>query len=377
MTPDPEQAWKPDPKQPAGGPVQRYEEHIARRGFTRDPAQEEAINALQQLWVTLNKPAERLGWLDRLRGAAPEAPRGLYLWGGVGRGKTYLMDIFHQSLERPDRRRVHFHRFMDEVHHRLKTFAQTRNPLEKVAGELLEEASVLCFDEFFVQDIADAMILSGLLKAMFDGGLVLVATSNIPPRDLYRDGLQRAKFLPAIDLLERHTRVLNVDGDTDYRLRILKRADVYHYPNDRDARAHLEESLARLATSRFVRGHVLVLNQRELTTIAAAPGVVWCSFDELCVKARSTADYIELSRRCNTVLLSDVPQMDNTQNDPARRFINLVDELYDRNVNLIISAAVPAARLYTGKRLEFEFRRTVSRLTEMGSHEYLAREHKP
>ncbi|MEM6576321.1 MAG: cell division protein ZapE [Pseudomonadota bacterium] len=358
-------------------PWGRYQDDIKNRGFTEDPAQLEAVKRLDQLYQALEVEQDRPGLLSRLLGRTLEAPKGLYLWGGVGRGKTYLMDTFYECLTIASRRRVHFHRFMEDVHERLGVHAGTANPLIPVADELISQARVLCFDEFFVVDIADAMILGGLLDAMFERGLVLVATSNIEPDGLYRDGLQRAKFLPAIELLKRHTEVLNVDGETDYRLRILSQAKIYHWPLGDEADASLEQALSDLAPGQIHRATTLRINRREVDVVACTEGIVWCTFAELCEDPRSSADYIELSRRFNTVILSGVPALTDGMNDPARRFINLIDELYDRNVNLIVSAAVEPAGIYQGKRLAFEFRRTLSRLTEMQSHEYLAREHKP
>ncbi len=357
-------------------PRARYQHDIQQRGFTRDPAQIHAVEQLQNLFEQLQKPRRAPGWLGRLRGPRPAA-KGLYLWGGVGRGKTYLMDIFYECLQRPQKRRVHFHRFMQDVHQRLRQHGGRANPLEAVSEELLEQATVLCFDEFFVVDIADAMILGGLLQHLFEGGMVLVATSNIEPDGLYRDGLQRAKFLPAINLLNRHTQVINVDGDTDYRLRILTQAEIYHTPLNSAARARMEAALRQLAPGEISWQKDITINHRPVATIACSDGIVWCSFAELCESPRSSSDYIELSRRFNTLMLSDIPVLEDGMNDPARRFINLIDELYDRNVNLMVSAAASPDQLYRGSKLAFEYQRTLSRLTEMQSQEYLAREHKP
>ena len=335
------------------------------------------MERLDALFQALQTPPETPGFLDRLRGARTKPPQGLYLWGGVGRGKTYLMDTFYECLTLPKKRRAHFHRFMEDVHERLRRHAGKADPLIPVADELLEQATVLCFDEFFVVDIADAMILAGLLKRLFAGDMVLVATSNIEPNGLYRDGLQRAKFLPAIDLLNTHTQVINVDGQTDYRLRILTQAEIYHTPLGPGADELLKTALTQLAPGEISWDRTINVNKRALTTVACCDGVVWCTFAQLCQEARSSADYIELSRRFNTVILSDVPILEDGMNDPARRFINLVDELYDRNVNLMISAEGQPEQLYRGTKLAFEYQRTLSRLTEMQSHQYLALEHKP
>ena len=345
-----------------------------------DPDQETAVRHIQRIYdELLAKPPVRglPGVLGRFRRRRQRTVRGLYMWGGVGRGKTYLMDCFYDCLPREDKRRVHFHRFMEQVHDDLASHAAKDNPLRLIGSELASVVRVLCFDEFFVSDIADAMLLAGLFEVLFEQGVTLIATSNVPPKDLYRDGLQRAKFLPAIDLIEQHCEVLNVDGGVDFRLRILDQAEIYHYPLDADARVSLEKSFCDLAPGDFRRDGLIHVNHRELPTIADGDGIGWFEFSDLCDAPRATPDYIELARRFNTVLISNVPQMGEGTNDPARRFINLVDELYDRNVNLILSAEVPVEALYDGERLAFEFQRTVSRLIEMQSHEFLSREHKP
>ena len=359
-------------------PLERYQADLQRPGFVHDPAQERAVRALQRVHDELMaQSAVRLpGVLGRFRRRRREPVHGLYLWGGVGRGKTYLMDCFHETLPRSDKRRVHFHHFMEEVHDGLARHAEDADPLVLVGQELVERTRVLCFDEFFVSDIADAMILARLLEVLFEGGMTLVATSNIPPDQLYRDGLQRMKFLPAIELVKAHCAVLHVDSDTDYRLRILEQAEIYHYPLGAEADRILRDSFRDLAPGDYEEDTVIHVNHRSLPALAVADGIGWFTFDALCNTARAAPDYIELARRFNTVLVSDVPRMGEGTNDPARRFINLVDELYDRNVNLIISAAAAPDGLYHGDRLAFEFQRTVSRLTEMQSQEYLGREHR-
>jgi cell division protein ZapE len=359
-------------------PLQRYQDDLERPDFERDAAQQIAIEHIQGLYAALTQdPPPSSSWWQRVLGSTPASTRGLYLWGGVGRGKTYLMDCFYECLPLTAKRRVHFHRFMEDVHRGLKRYSDQRDPLVHVGQTLAEQAQVLCFDEFFVSDIADAMILAGLLSTMFDHGVTLIATSNVEPKNLYRDGLQRAKFLPAIDLLEQHARVLNVDGGTDYRLRILERAEIYHFPLDEAAWTSLEQSFRQLAPGDCQHSVVIHINGRPVEAIGVSEGVAWFQFDELCQKARGVSDYIELARRFNTVLLSNVPKMADGMNDPARRFIHLVDELYDRHVNLILSAECDVDQIYTGERLEFEFRRTASRLMEMQTHDYLATEHRP
>lgn len=302
---------------------------------------------------------------------------GLYFWGGVGRGKTYLVDTFYESLPFPDKMRTHFHRFMQRVHTELEHYKGEKNPLTLIASKFASEARVICFDEFFVKDITDAMILANLLEALFAKGVVLVATSNIVPDDLYKDGLQRARFLPAIDLVKRHCEVVNVDSGIDYRLRALERVRIFHHPLGEKATVQLERSFRDVAGSEGERDAPIEINHRVLTSRRVHEDVVWFDFRMLCDGPRSQNDYIELAREFHTVLVSDVPQMGRGSDDQARRFINMVDEFYDRGVKLLMSAEQPAERLYTEGTLTFEFERTVSRLQEMQSREYLSLPHKP
>ncbi|MDX1735865.1 MAG: cell division protein ZapE, partial [Halioglobus sp.] len=317
------------------------------------------------------------GWLRRLRSESLEPERGLYLWGGVGRGKTYLMDTFFECLPFDNKLRVHFHRFMQRTHHQLAELEGQKNPLQSVADRLAQEARVICFDEFFVTDIGDAMILGGLMEAVFARGVTLVATSNIEPEHLYENGLQRQRFLPVIALLEQHTQVVNVDAGTDYRLRTLQQAELYHSPLDEGADISLQDSFTRLAPEPGKSWERIEINRRYITCRCLADDVAWFDFAELCDSPRSPADYIELARIFHAVLISGVPQFVADKDDQARRFINLVDEFYDRNVKVVLAAEKPLLELYGGGQLEFEFQRTISRLQEMQSYEYLAREHRP
>ncbi len=319
------------------------------------------------------------GWWQRLVTRwQPQQPaaRGLYIWGGVGRGKTMLMDWFFASLPPGVALRMHFHRFMQRVHRDLGTFKGNANPLHKVADGLAAEGRILCFDEFFVSDIGDAMLLGELLKALFERGVLLVATSNVEPARLYENGLQRSRFLPAIDLLQTNTEVHWLDGPVDYRLRVLEKAELYHSPLDAAADESLQRSFLALATGAPRDDVELMVESRLIVARKIADDVAWFSFSALCEGPRSQNDYIELAREFHTVLLSDVPVFTTRKEDAARRFISLVDEFYDRSVKLIISAAAPIADLYQGSRLRFEFDRTQSRLLEMQSQDYLGRLHK-
>ena len=309
------------------------------------------------------------------RPAAPE--RGLYIWGGVGRGKTHLVDTFYDSLALERKLRVHFHRFMQRVHAALTQHSGAKNPLEVVADDIADEALVLCFDEFFVSDIGDAMILGGLIDALFRRGVTLVTTSNIPPQELYRDGLQRSRFLPAIALLEQHLTVTHLEAATDYRFRTLQRADLWHVPHDRTAAEALSAYFSSLTGREAGDPRSVDINQRPLTLLADAPGVAWATFSTLCEEPRGAVDYVEMAREYHTVLIEQIPLLGRDKEDAARRFVNLVDEFYDRNVKLIATGAQAPEALYDGSRLRFEFDRTVSRLQEMRTEEYLKAEHRP
>ncbi|HUS24870.1 MAG TPA: cell division protein ZapE [Candidatus Binatia bacterium] len=352
------------------GPRERYERALARGGFATDAAQRLAVDALQRVHDELCARKPKWG----LRRRAWPAVRGLYLWGGVGRGKTWLVDAFHETLPFSRKRRTHFHRFMLDVHERRRKHAHEQDPIAGVARDLARELRVLCFDEFFVADIADAMILGRLMETLFAEGVTLVATSNIPPDRLYREGLQRDRFLPAIALLQQHCEVLHLDSPTDYRLRHLTAAEIYHSPSDAQAEANLARWFEQLG-GQGTKGKLQV-EGRAVTARRHAEGVAWFDFHELCETARSAADYIELARTHHTILLSRVPRLTPDREDAARRFITLVDEFYDRGVKLILAAEVPRERLYAGQRLTAEFQRTVSRLAEMQSQEYLAAPHK-
>ncbi|NIC35758.1 cell division protein ZapE [Halomonas desiderata] len=380
----------------AGTPLTRYRADLERDDFHYDPAQEQAVEHLQRLYdqlvasprteplsVTTGRGLKsRMAGLFGKRDKAPAQPtlpaiQGLYFWGGVGRGKTYLVDTFHASLPFPDKMRTHFHRFMQRVHNELEHYKGEKNPLTLIAAKFAAEARVICFDEFFVKDITDAMILANLLEALFERGVVLVATSNIVPDELYKDGLQRARFLPAIDLIKRHCQVVNVDSGIDYRLRALKRAEIFHAPLDEAAERELARSFREIAGQAGEADVPIEVNHRILRARQLHDDVVWFEFRELCDGPRSQNDYIELAREFHTVLVSNVTRMGAATDDQARRFINMVDEFYDRGVKLLMSAEVPAEALYADGRLEFEFQRTLSRLQEMQSHEYLALAHKP
>jgi cell division protein ZapE len=295
---------------------------------------------------------------------------GLYLWGGVGRGKTYLMDWFAESLSLPGKRRLHFHHFMRDIHDAMARLPKQPDPLDRVADQWRQEVQVLCLDELAVTDIADAMILHRLLKALLARGITLVTTSNMRPRDLYPNGLQRALFLPAIDLLERHTQVFELDGGVDYRLRTLTSGGVYRVTSDGEG--GLGEYFERLAGGHVEPAARFSVNGRSFPVRRLGGDVIWFDFDALCGTARSALDYIEIAREYHTVLLSGVPRLAPGQEAAARRFVHLVDELYDQRVKLVIGATVPLPELYAGGLVQFPHERLLSRLVEMQSTDYLA-----
>jgi cell division protein ZapE len=347
-------------------------------GLIADAAQRHLVSLLDALQTRLaNTAPPKRGPLDRLLGRRRRLQpiRGLYLWGGVGRGKTFLMDLFFATLGIAEKKRYHFHRLMGTVHARLNELGDVEDPVDRVAASIARETRVLCFDEFFVSDIGDAMILGRLLDGLFSRGVTLVATSNAAPTDLYRDGLQRERFLPAIRLLETHTAVVELDGGIDYRLRLLEQAGTYVSGRGRDVHDRLCEFFRQIASGDSEEGRIMDLLGRPIRTVRSARSVAWFDFDEICGGPRGANDYVELARLCHTVIVSGVPVLDTDHENEARRFIALVDELYDRRVKLILSAETGIDRLYRGTRLKFEFERTRSRLVEMQSKDYLAAPH--
>ncbi|QZN92096.1 cell division protein ZapE [Idiomarina abyssalis] len=361
-------------------PLERYQYDIEHNGFSEDEAQLNAVKHLQRLHDELidwHHYHTLSGW-RKLLSKEPERPQGIYFWGGVGRGKTYLVDTFFESLPVERKWRIHFHRFMHRVHNELKMLDKQSDPLRIVADKIADEALIVCFDEFFVQDITDAMLLGKLFEYLFERGVVLVATSNIIPDDLYKNGLQRARFIPAIKLIKRHCEVVNVDSGIDYRLRTLTRAEIFHSPLDDQADKNLWQYFKELAPECKDRyeSDCIDIEGRDIDVRAECDDVVFFDFTSICKTARSQNDYMEIARIYHAVLISNVEQMGAGKDDTARRFIALVDEFYERRVKLILSAEVDIESLYTEGQLTFEFRRCVSRLQEMQSQEYLAMAHK-
>lgn len=365
-------------------PLEHYEIDLQRPDFVEDSAQRLAVEKLEgvfnALLVNALVPVDP-SMLGRLKGYfyKPEVNlvQGLYFWGGVGRGKTYLMDVFYDCLPFENKMRSHFHRFMQHVHEELRSLEGEKNPLNIIARRIADKNRVICFDEFFVTDITDAMILGSLFGQLFELGVTLIATSNIVPDRLYENGLQRERFLPAIKQIITHCEVVNVDGGTDYRLRTLEQAELYHFPLGDAADASLLKSFHRLAPHDPEVNVDMQVNRRSFKARMLSDDVVWFEFAELCDGPRSQNDYIELAREFHAVVLSNIPLLGKERDDQTRRFINLVDEFYDRHVKLVISAEADIIDLYRGGGLEFEIERTQSRLLEMQSQEYLGSEHKP
>ncbi|POW95218.1 cell division protein ZapE [Serratia marcescens] len=370
-------------------PLSRYQQALEAGEYQADEVQRRAVTQLDRIYqALLQKPAVSApagglrGKLSRLLGkggeTAPQRPvQGLYMWGGVGRGKTWLMDMFFHSLPGDRKMRLHFHRFMLRVHEELTELQGRENPLDIVADGFKAETDVLCFDEFFVSDITDAMLLATLLQALFARGITLVATSNIPPDDLYRNGLQRARFLPAIDLINEFCDVMNVDAGIDYRLRTLTQAHLYLTPLNDQTRATLDRMFVKLAGKAGEEAPVLQINHRPLQAIRSVDGVLAVDFHTLCEEARSQLDYIALSRLYHSVILYNVQVMGPLKENTARRFLALVDEFYERHVKLVIGAEASMFEIYQGERLKFEYQRCLSRLQEMQSEEYLKLPHLP
>lgn len=360
--------------------LRAYQKHLDNAEIEPDSSQEYAVKALQTVFERLcaisQSPIQKLfrKMKQQFDFDTPPVP-GLYLWGGVGRGKTFLMDLFFDALPFEQKQRLHFHHFMMLVHEGLKKHQGKNDPLRIVAKHFAKSNLVLCFDEFFVSDIADAMLMANLFKYFFTQGVTLVATSNIHPNDLYHNGLQRSKFLPTIRLIKKHCEILNLDNGFDYRLRYLEEVEIFHYPLDNTAKSNLQHYFKHLAGHNIKQNEKIEILGRQISTIQTANEVIWFSFSEICQSPRSQYDYIEIAKLYRTIIVSDVMQMNDDMNDVARRFIMMIDEFYDHHVTLIMSLDCAVAELYQGNRLQFEFKRTLSRLQEMKSKEYLALQH--
>jgi cell division protein ZapE len=347
-----------------------YQAELSQRGYTADPAQLAAVAELERCAAEWQAFAEQKGSLGRFF-KKPVTPRGVYMHGGVGRGKSFLMDCFFNAAPVEKKTRLHFHEFMREVHRELSDLQGIANPLDELGKRMARRFSLLCFDEFHVSDVTDAMILHRLLDALFKYGVGMVTTSNFHPDGLYPGGLHRDRILPAIELVKAHMSVISVDNGTDYRRQTMSKLQLYHAPLGDAANAAMTDAFGKLAEAHD-ESPLLHIEAREIKALRRAGGVVWFDFATLCGGPRSQNDYLELATTFHTVMLSDVPQMFVRHASEARRFTWLIDVLYDRRCKLIMSAAVPAEQLYTEGPMANEFVRTVSRLTEMQSAEFLA-----
>lgn len=360
-------------------PISLYQADLLKPTFFSDPAQLQAITMLQRLFDELlekqMKAIRPKSILKRLVdfNKPHRQIKGLYFYGGVGRGKTYLVDLFYLSIKSERKRRLHFHHFMLYVHRQLALLQGRVNPLKHIAKQLADDIDILCLDELFVEDITDAMILAGIFEALFSENVILVATSNIYPDDLYKNGLQRARFLPAIDLIKQHCDVFNLHGSKDYRLGRFRDTQTYHYPLTAVVLQKMQDIFAQVAMEDQTNTHIIEINHRPLTIITASRDMLCIEFTELCGGPRSVSDYIELAIIYRVLVVVNVPQMQDQQNDLVRRFITMVDELYDQNVRLIIFAEVKVEHLYKGMKLTFQFQRCISRLLEMQSKAYLCK----
>jgi len=369
-------------------PLAVYQQLLDSQQFQPDPQQQWVVAELQlrHEWLQQQAATDNLlqRWWHRLSDRPSHttaitelSKRGLYLWGGVGRGKTWLLDLFFDCLPVGTGQRMHYHHFMNQVNQRLQILGHRRNPLRQVADDLLGTAAVLCLDEFVVNDIGNAMLLSGLLQRLFERGVMLVTTSNVPPQELYREGLQRARFLPSIALLQQHCQIIELGGELDYRLRQLQQMPLYLFPDSVANREQLRQRFFNMAAGGVRESTALQINGRIVNTRYCAHSQVWIDFDSLCREPRSGRDYLELASEFSSVFVSGLPQMDDEDMDAVRRFIDLVDAFYDQKVKLIMTAEDNIDSIYKGQRLAFEFHRTRSRLREMQSSDYLAAAHRP
>ena len=360
------------------GPAERYQQDLLSETFSHDVHQQHAVGQLQTLYEELlaNESQKQPGWIQKLFHVKTVQPiQGLYIWGDTGRGKTYLMDSFYACVPFREKYRVHFHRFMLDIHEQLRQLPKSPDPLVIVAKQLATKYRLLCLDEFHVHDIADAMLMAGLLKALFQNGVTLVATSNISIDNLYKNGLQRERFIHAIELLHRFTKEVELGDGNDYRFSSLEKNETYQVADLGTGQTRLQVWFDKMAVVSPKHNRSITINNRPIEYIALADDLVWFDFRELCATYRSANDYIEIAKTCSTVFISDIHRMTDEHDNIAKRFIHLIDALYDHQVKLVATAEVLPSKLYTGKRLAFAFKRTSSRLTEMATNHYLSLEH--
>ncbi|AOA57977.1 cell division protein ZapE [Acinetobacter larvae] len=356
-------------------PAEQYAQALASGKFMPDEAQAQAVAELDRVWQQLLSRYKASKKIFRFF-QRHEIPKGVYMWGGVGRGKTWLMDNFYESIPFRRKTRMHFHHFMRFVHKELNKLSGQQNPLDLVADQIHADAVVICFDEFFVSNVTDAMILSDLFQKLFQRGITLIATSNIAPDGLYKNGIHRDRFLPTIEMVKQNCVILNVDAGVDYRLRVLKQAQLFKSPLNHEHQQWIASRFSALTQGQTVIEQAIVINNRTVETIAHTEDVLWCEFADLCLKPRSPADFIEIANTYNTVLVSNVPHLTDVLSDATRRFIYLVDEFYDRGVKLLLTSEDNIIHIYSGEKLAFEIERTRSRLLEMQSDDYIQAEHR-
>lgn len=359
-------------------PIEAYEKSLKQKHFRSDAAQKQGVLLTQALYDQLlnsSKTKEKNGLLSFLKKPKKIITKGLYFWGGVGRGKSFIIDSFFDCLPFNEKKRIHFNHFMQDIHRQLRVLPKTPDPLKVISKDLANRYRVICIDEFHVDDITDAMILGGLLEAMFSEGIVLVTTSNIEPDELYKNGLQRDRFLPAIELIKEYTTIFHLKSETDYRLQLLEQEGTFHVVAPHESHEIMETYLQQLANTMIERNRSICVNDRDIQCRAITPHQIWFEFSELCQTPRSSSDYIHLAQQYQTLMISNISPMSDGQNDIAQRFIQLIDALYDHNVKFIATALSEPGQLYSGQSLQFAFERTVSRLVEMRSDSYLAKPH--
>lgn len=358
-------------------PLETYQQDILKRHFLIDKVQQAAVYKTQTLYDALSQPPAKVtsGFFHFFKKEKFSPIKGIYCWGGVGRGKSYIIDSFFHSLPFKEKKRIHFNHFMQDIHQKLETLPKTPNPLSVIAKSLASKYRVICIDELHVDDITDAMIMSGFLQALYELNVTLVWTSNISPEDLYQNGLQRSRFLPAIKLIQEYSDVIQLDNNIDYRLTLLEKHGTYHIIDQQKSLNIMRQHLFELTGETKENDSSIQINSRDIHCLSQSEHLIWFNFSALCKTARSSKDYIILAQDFETILITDIPIMKDAHNDIAQRFIQLIDALYDHRVKLIVTAESEPDHLYQGTNLEFPFRRTASRLFEMRSDTYLSLAH--
>lgn len=358
-------------------PLEAYQQDIVNRNFLTDEVQMAAVHKTQNLYEALSQPPSKAssGLFNFFKQNKPKPIKGIYCWGGVGRGKSYIIDSFFHSLPFKEKKRIHFNHFMQYIHQKLEFLPKTPDPLKVIAKELASKFRIICIDELHVDDITDAMIMAGFLQALYELNITLVWTSNIAPKNLYKNGLQRSRFIPAIELIQEFSDVIQLDNNIDYRLTLLEKHGTYHITNKQGSIEVMRQHLFDLTGEAKEKETSIQVNSRSIQCLAKTEHLIWFNFEALCKTARSSTDYILLAQDFETILITDIPVMDNAHNDIAQRFIQLIDALYDHRVNLIVTVEAEPDHLYRGTSLEFPFKRTASRLFEMRSEDYLSQAH--